>query len=143
MEEVKRKSARSYGQFCGLARSLDVVGDRWSLLVVRELLPGPMRYGELGASLGGIATNLLADRLRSLESRGVIERRPVPTGGVVYALTPRGGELREAVEALIEAEPEVALGLAAGAISIDDALGQASVHGDPRVVTTVLAGAQT
>ncbi len=215
MEEVKRKSARSYGQFCGLARSLDVVGDRWSLLVVRELLPGPMRYGELVASLGGIATNLLADRLRSLESCGVIERRLAASGGVVYALTPRGGELRETVEALIrwsfplmvsgrggdafqprwlavalpallrgrtaespielgievadlfltvridkdgphltlhpdrcpdtilEAEPEVVLGLAAGAIGIDDALGQASVHGDPRVVTTVLAGAQT
>jgi DNA-binding HxlR family transcriptional regulator len=51
------------------------VGDRWSLLIVRELLPRPMRYSELVASLGGIATNLLADRLRSLESSGVIERR--------------------------------------------------------------------
>src|ERR1700737_5338139 len=50
---------RSYGQYCGLARALDVVGDRWNLLLVRELLVGPMRYGELVASLGGIATNLL------------------------------------------------------------------------------------
>ena len=94
-------SVRSYGQFCGLARALDVVGDRWNLLIVRELLVGPMRYGELAASLGGIATNLLADRLRSLESSGVIERRLGQTSGVVYALTPWGSELREAVEALI------------------------------------------
>jgi DNA-binding HxlR family transcriptional regulator len=101
MEEVKWTPARSYGQFCGLARTLDVVGDRWSLLIVRELLLGPMRYGELLASLGGIATNLLADRLRSLESSGVIERQLGETSGVRYALTPWGGQLREAIEALI------------------------------------------
>jgi DNA-binding HxlR family transcriptional regulator len=101
MEEVKWKPARSYGQFCGVARALDAVGDRWSLLIVRELLPGPMRYGELVASLGGIATNLLADRLRSLESCGVVERRLGETNGVVYALTPWGSQLREPIEALI------------------------------------------
>jgi DNA-binding HxlR family transcriptional regulator len=101
MEEVKWKPTRSYGQFCGLARALDAVGDRWSLLIVRELLLGPMRYGELAASLGGIATNLLADRLRSLEACGVIERRPGKTSGVVYALTPWGSELREPIDALI------------------------------------------
>src|SRR5919198_3861323 len=94
-------SARSYGQYCGLARVLDAVGDRWSLLIVRELLPGPMRYSELVASLGGIATNLLADRLRSLESSGVIERRLGQTSGVIYALTPWGSELREAIGALV------------------------------------------
>lgn len=92
---------RSYGQYCGLARALDVVGDRWSLLIVRELLPGPMRYGELAASLDSIATNLLADRLRSLESAGVVERRPGPTSGVVYALTSWGEQLRETVGALV------------------------------------------
>lgn len=94
-------SVRSYGQYCGLARALDTVGDRWSLLIVRELLRGPMRYGALVASLGGIATNLLAGRLRSLESSGVIERRPGETSGVVYALTPWGSQLREPIEALI------------------------------------------
>src|SRR5919107_3516034 len=94
-------ATRSYGQYCGLARSLDAIGDRWSLLLVRELLFGPLRYGELVASLGGIATNLLADRLRSLESCGVIERRLGETSGVVYALTPWGSQLREAIEALI------------------------------------------
>ncbi|MDO8189247.1 helix-turn-helix domain-containing protein [Conexibacter sp. JD483] len=93
--------ARSYGQYCGLARSLDTVGDRWSLLIVRELLLGPLRYGELAASLGGIATNLLADRLRSLEASGVVERRLGASGGVVYALTPWGEELRETVESLV------------------------------------------
>jgi DNA-binding HxlR family transcriptional regulator len=101
MEEVKWKPARYYGQFCGLARALDAVGDRWSLLIVRELLLGPMRYGELAAALGGIATNLLADRLRSLESCGVIERRLGETSGVVYALTPWGSQLREPIDAFI------------------------------------------
>lgn len=215
MEEVEQTPGRSYGQYCGLARALDVVGDRWSLLIARELLPGLLRYGELMESLGGIATNLLADRLRSLESSGVIERRLAQTSGVVYALTPRGSQLRAAIEPLIrwsaplmasgrggdawqprwlplaleallrgrtakppaelgieaagssitlridkegphvavepdrrpdtilKAEPEVVLGLAAGAITIDQALSRASVHGDPRVLTTVLGAAQT
>lgn len=93
------KSGRSYGQFCALARSLDVVGDRWTLLIVRELLPGGMRYGELKTSLAGIATNLLADRLRGLEANGIVERR-LDDGGVVYELTPWGAELREPMEAL-------------------------------------------
>jgi hypothetical protein len=62
VEEVKGEPTRSYGQFCGLARALDVVGDRWSLLIVRELLPGPMRYSALATSIGGIATTLLAAR---------------------------------------------------------------------------------
>ncbi|MEV6907432.1 winged helix-turn-helix transcriptional regulator [Amycolatopsis sp. NPDC051071] len=101
MDKVNRtaKSPRSYGQFCGLARTLDVVGDRWTLLVVRELLPGPMRYTELKTSLMGIATNLLAERLRTLEANGIVERRLEETG-VVYALTPWGAGLREPMEAL-------------------------------------------
>jgi DNA-binding HxlR family transcriptional regulator len=99
MEKVKHSSGRSYGQFCGLARALDVVGDRWNLLIVRELLPGPLRYNELKTSLGGIATNLLAERLRSLEGNGIVERR-LGDVGVLYALTPWGAELREPMEAL-------------------------------------------
>lgn len=99
MEDVKRTQGRSYGQFCGLARALDVVGDRWNFLIVRELLPGPMRYKELRSSLGGIATNLLASRLRDLESNGIVERR-VADPGMRYALTPWGAELREPMEAL-------------------------------------------
>lgn len=101
MEKVKREStsSRSYGQFCAFARALDVVGDRWTLLIVRELLPGAMRYSALKASLVGIATNLLAERLRAMEANGVIERRLVD-GGVAYALTAWGAELREPMEAL-------------------------------------------
>jgi len=94
--------SRSYGQFCGLARALDVVGDRWNLLIVRQLLPAPARYRELLAGLPGVATNLLGDRLRDLEAAGVVERRLAEEGNaVVYALTPWGAELREPVESLI------------------------------------------
>jgi DNA-binding HxlR family transcriptional regulator len=94
--------SRSYGHYCGLARSLDVIGDRWNLLIVRQLLMGPGRYRELLDGLPGMATNLLADRLRDLEAAGVIERRPAPTGNaVVYALTPWGEELREPINGLI------------------------------------------
>lgn len=87
---------RSYKQFCGLARALDVVGERWTLLIVRELLGGPRGYNELLAGLPGIATNLLAERLRSLAEADVVER--LDDGR--YALTPWGRELREAIYAL-------------------------------------------
>lgn len=99
MEKLQPTSTRSYRQFCSFARALDVVGDRWNLLIVRELLPGPLRYNDLKASLAGIATNLLAERLRSLEEHLIIERRLGDTG-VLYALTPWGTELREPIEAL-------------------------------------------
>jgi DNA-binding HxlR family transcriptional regulator len=204
-------SSRSYGQYCGLARSLDTIGDRWSLLIVRELLLGPLRYSELKTALEGIATNLLADRLRALESAGVIERQVGRPRGVVYALTPWGAELRAAVESLVRwstplmisgqgsdafsprwlavalpallhkrtarrpaeigidlpglfvtlridkdgphvtadpdqrpdtiltAAPEIVLGLAAGALTLDQALTVATVQGDPDVLNTVFA----
>jgi DNA-binding HxlR family transcriptional regulator len=93
---------RSYGQYCGLARSLEVVGDRWNLLIVRQLLLGPARYRDLVDGLPGIATNLLADRLRDLEASGVVERRLAEKGsGVEYALTPWGADLRQPIESLI------------------------------------------
>jgi DNA-binding HxlR family transcriptional regulator len=93
---------RSYGQYCGLARSLEVVGDRWNLLIVRQLLVAPARYRDLIDGLPGIATNLLADRLRDLEASGVVERRLAGEGSVVeYALTPWGAELRHPIESLI------------------------------------------
>lgn len=206
-------ASRSYGQYCGLARSLDTIGDRWSLLIVRELLLGPLRYGALRTALDGIATNLLADRLRSLEATGVIERQVGEPAGVVYALTPWGAQLREPVEALIRwstplmvsgpgsdafsprwlavalpallnarrarrpaevgidlpglfvtlrldrdgphvtadpeqrpgtvltATPEVVLGLAAGALTLEQALPLARIQGDPRVLSVIFAGA--
>jgi DNA-binding HxlR family transcriptional regulator len=94
--------SRSYGQYCGLARALDVVGDRWNLLIVRQLLMAPTRYRELLEGLPGVATNLLADRLRDLESAGVVERRLAEEGNaIVYALTPWGAELREPINGLI------------------------------------------
>lgn len=99
MEKVKRSSRRSYGQFCALARALDVVGDRWSPLIVRDLLAGPMRYSDLKSSLPGIATNLLTERLRALEVEGVV-RRELGASGIVYALTPWGSQLRTPLEAL-------------------------------------------
>jgi len=95
-------SGKSYAQYCGLARALDVVGERWSLLIVRELLIRPARYSDLLAALPGVATNLLAQRLRDLETGGVIERRlGRPGQGVAYALTDWGAGLRETAEALL------------------------------------------
>lgn len=94
--------SRNYGQYCGLARALDVVGDRWNLLIVRQLLLAPARYRQLLDGLGGVATNLLADRLRDLETAGVVQRRLAEEGNaIVYALTPWGAELREPIESLI------------------------------------------
>ncbi len=87
---------RSYRQYCGLARGLDVIGDRWVLLIVRELLPGPRRYTELVGGLPGIATNLLAERLRSMEDNGLL----VKGDDDRYALTERGEGLREVVHAI-------------------------------------------
>ena len=205
---------RSYRQYCGLARSLEVVGDRWNLLIVRQLLIAPARYRDLVNGLPGIATNLLADRLRELESFGVIERRLAGEGNAVeYRLTPWGAELRTPIEnliswstplmvrgpegdafrpewltlaipallgarvkirssstigldvgellalratragfevhrhesgelaATIRAEPSYILGLAAGAITLDDAraLGLVEVDGDESVVRAVFA----
>lgn len=78
------------------------MGDRWNLLIVRQLLMAPARYRQLLDGLPGVATNLLSDRLRDLESAGVVERRLGGEGNaVVYALTPWGAELREPIEALI------------------------------------------
>jgi DNA-binding HxlR family transcriptional regulator len=96
-------SNRSYDQFCGLAKALDVLGERWTLLVVRELLLGPQRYSDLLAGLPGIGTNLLASRLKALEARGLVERRrlPPPAASAVYELTPRGRALEPAVLELI------------------------------------------
>jgi DNA-binding HxlR family transcriptional regulator len=95
---------RSYDEFCALARSLDLVGGRWTLLIVRELvLRGPSRYTDLRQGLPGITSNLLADRLRELESAGIVSRReaPPPIASTLYELTPRGEQLRPVLEDLI------------------------------------------
>jgi len=85
-------SARNYSQNCPIARGLDVLGERWTLLILRELLGGPRRYGDLRAELPGIATNLLADRLRELEEASLIDRTelPPPAARTVYTLSAAG-----------------------------------------------------
>jgi DNA-binding HxlR family transcriptional regulator/putative sterol carrier protein len=90
---------RDYGQFCGLAHALEMVGERWALLIVRDLLVGPKRYSDLRRGLPRIPTNILAARLRKLEETGVVHRRvlPRPDGSVVYELTPYGRDLEEVV----------------------------------------------
>lgn len=90
---------RSYNQFCALARTLDVLGERWTLLLIRELLLGPRRFTDLLSGLPGIAPNLLSDRLRALEAQGVISRAtlPPPAGARVYELTERGRRLQPAL----------------------------------------------
>jgi DNA-binding HxlR family transcriptional regulator len=94
---------KSYQQYCSVARALDLVGDRWVLLIARELLAfGPSRYSDLKRGLPGIATNLLAERLKVMEADGLIERydAPPPIGANLYQLTERGRELQDVLQAL-------------------------------------------
>lgn len=88
--------ARTYGQYCGFARALEVVGERWALMVIRDLLVGPKRFGELQRGLPGIPSNILTARLKELEEAGIVERR-LQDRSVVYALTNEGRELEESV----------------------------------------------
>ncbi|MFF4801299.1 winged helix-turn-helix transcriptional regulator [Streptomyces sp. NPDC001351] len=93
---------RSYDQYCSAARALDLVGDRWTLLIVRELLAGPRRYTDLHADLPGVSTDVLASRLKDMERDGLSTRRRLPPPGAayVYELTPRGRELLPVLQAL-------------------------------------------
>ncbi|WP_432054930.1 winged helix-turn-helix transcriptional regulator [Streptomyces sp. bgisy022] len=102
---------RSYDQYCSAARALDSVGDRWTLLIVRELLAGPRRYTDLHADLPGVSTDVLASRLRDMERDGLTTRRRLPPPGAahVYELTERGGALLPVLQAL-GAWGEAALG---------------------------------
>lgn len=96
---VASMSRRDYNQFCGLASALDAVGERWTLLIVRDLMGGPKRYSDLASSLNGIGTSLLAVRLKQLEADGVVARRelPPPAASTVYELTSVGWELADAL----------------------------------------------
>ncbi|MGW1615020.1 winged helix-turn-helix transcriptional regulator [Streptomyces sp. NPDC002285] len=101
---------RSYDQYCSAARALDVVGDRWTLLIVRELLAGPRRYTDLHADLPGVSTDVLASRLKDMERDGISTRRKLPPPGAayVYELTSRGRELLPVLQALGEwGQPEL------------------------------------
>jgi DNA-binding HxlR family transcriptional regulator len=95
-------SKRSYGDRCGVARALDVVGERWALLVVRELLLGPKRFTDLRSGLPHLGPDVLSQRLRDLEASGIVRRGTLgrPAGNRVYELTPRGHELEPVVLAL-------------------------------------------
>jgi len=94
--------AKRYDQYCPVAHAMSLVGERWAVLVVRELLKGPRRYTDLAAGLPGIGTNILATRLRELEAAGVVERRklPAPAASTVYELTDYGAGLEEVVHAI-------------------------------------------
>ena len=85
-------SRRNYNQNCPIARGLDVLGERWTLLILRELVGGPRRYGDLREELPGIATNLLAERLRELQDAGLVDRAdlPAPIARTVYTLSDMG-----------------------------------------------------
>ena len=97
-----KMSKRSYNQYCAVARALDVVGERWTLLIVRDLLTGPKRFKDLLGGLPGIGTNLLTARLKDLEGYGVVHRAtlPPPAGSKVYELTELGRSLEPAIAAL-------------------------------------------
>jgi len=93
---------RTYGDRCGVARALDAVGERWALLVVRELLLGPKRFTDLRAGLPNLGPDVLSQRLRDLEAAGIVRRATLapPSGARVYALTERGRQLEPVVLAL-------------------------------------------
>jgi DNA-binding HxlR family transcriptional regulator len=95
-------TTRSYNDACPIGRALDVIGERWALLVVRELLFGAQRFSDLRRALPGASTNMLTDRLRELEAHGVLRRRmlPPPAACSVYELTDRGRELEPLLDAL-------------------------------------------
>ena len=96
--------SKSYDQYCGIAAALDRVGDRWTLLILRELSFGEQRFTDLKGTLPGIATNLLTERLRDLEASGLIEQRelPAPAARTVYALTGEGRRIRPVLAALAQ-----------------------------------------
>ncbi|HET6153345.1 MAG TPA: helix-turn-helix domain-containing protein [Marmoricola sp.] len=93
---------KTYDQYCGIAAALDVVGDRWTLLVLRELSFGQQRFTDLRSGLPGIASNLLSERLRTLEDAGLIEQRelPAPAARMVYALTESGQRINPVLRSL-------------------------------------------
>src|SRR5687768_11140534 len=93
---------KRYDQYCPVAHALNLVGERWALFVVLELMRGPKRYTDLAESLPGIGTNILASRLRDLEAAGIVAKRrlPPPAASRVYELTDYGRELRRAIREL-------------------------------------------
>ncbi|MBW9095708.1 helix-turn-helix transcriptional regulator [Microbacterium jejuense] len=93
-------ASRSYGQYCGVTTAVELIGERWALLIVRDLLVGPRRYTDLKQGLPKIPTNILSTRLKELQESGVVRRVPLLHCGLVYELTPYGRELEPIVLAL-------------------------------------------
>src|SRR5207248_7286064 len=102
MQDLRMATTRTYGDGCAIARALDLVGERWALLVVRELLLGPKRFTDLRSGLPNASPNVLSERLRELEEAGVLRRRklPPPAAAWVYELTAWGRDLEPVVTAL-------------------------------------------
>lgn len=102
LEKVTKQEKRRYDDACGAALGMEYVGERWALLLIRELLLGPRRFGEIRGGLPGISANVLTQRLGGLEAAGIVERRrlPSPANAQVYALTPWGQEAEPVVLAL-------------------------------------------
>jgi DNA-binding HxlR family transcriptional regulator len=124
---------RSYDDPCGVARALDVVGERWALLVVRELLLGPKRFGALSSGLPGMSQNVLSQRLRELQDAGIVRRRTFgpPASSHGYELTERGRELEPVLLALARWGSRVAVGSAAE-LSVDALMLALQTTFDPR-----------
>jgi DNA-binding HxlR family transcriptional regulator len=127
-------TTKTYGQMCPVARSLDVLGERWTLLVIRELLLGPKRFKHLLAALPAIGSNRLSERLKGLEEAGTVRRStlPAPASVAVYELTAAGERLRE---------PLVALGLWGLDLPVDERVDPRTARAE--LVALCLAGTQT
>src|SRR5581483_1733722 len=133
-------TARSYADLCPVARALDVIGERWALLVVRELLLGAQRFSDLRRAVPRASSNMLTDRLRELEAHGVVKRRmlPPPAASWVYELTERGRELEPVVDAVGtwgSAEPPPAHGSLSATSVLIFLRGSARAHPDPPAYT--------
>jgi DNA-binding HxlR family transcriptional regulator len=124
---------RNYGDSCGIARALDLVGERWTLLVVRELVLGPKRFTDLRAGLPGVSADVLSQRLRELEAAGVVGRRtlPPPAAVRVYELTDWGRQLEPALHALGRWGSQAALPAQAPPLSADAAVVALQTMFDP------------
>lgn len=127
-------TTKTYGQMCSIARSLDVLGERWSMLVIRELLLGPKRFKSLAAALSGVGSNRLSDRLKGLEEAGIVQRTTLPAPAAVpaYELTAQGERLRG---------PLVALGLWGLDQPVDERIDPQTARAD--LIAMALTGTQT
>jgi DNA-binding HxlR family transcriptional regulator len=131
MHTLAQMTRRSYEQYCGVAVALDILGERWTLLIVRDLLLGPRRYGEIAGQLPAAGTDLITARLKTLVEHGLVGRANTggPGGGVTYSLTPAGERLRPLIEELaivglawlpapFEVADQIDLGLALSTLAI-------------------------